>query len=176
MKVLLSLLLFLVVIPQQNSEKIIWNETQKLRWEDFRGTPSRSASFVASTNTGINFGYSYKIDNDDVYVEYAVESFFSRDKSWFVPGKVTRHILDHEQAHFDISELHARILRKKLDKKKFSKKVKFEIESIYRKVEKQRKAMQQKFDAESNHSRNEEEEYKWRKYIAKQLEDYDEWK
>lgn len=176
MKALLSLLLFLIVIPQQSSEKIIWSENYKLRWEDFRGTPARSASFVASTNTGINFGYSYKIDNDDVYIEYAVESFFSRDKSWFVPGKVTRHILDHEQAHFDISELHARILRKELDKKKFSKKIKFEIESIYRKVEKQRKTMQQQFDAESNHSRNEKEEFKWRKYIAKQLSDHNEWK
>lgn len=176
MKTLLSLLIFFFLVPQHDSEKILWDETRKLRWEDFRGTPDRGANFVASTNTGINFGYSYKIENNKVSVEYAVESFFSPEKSWFVPGKVSRHILDHEQAHFDISELHARILREKLEKKKFSKKVKSEIETIYRQVEQQRKTMQRKFDSESNHSRNEKKEIQWQKYIAKQLADYDEWR
>lgn len=176
MKLLLFLIFPLLLFTQERSEKIIWNENQKLSWGDFRGKPVRNAGFVASTNTGINFGYSYKLSNDGVSVEYSVESFFSPEKSWYFQGQVSQHVLNHEQTHFDISELHARILRKKLDAQKFSKKVKTEIETIYLQVEAQRKAMQKKFDAETDHSRNIEKELHWEKRIAKQLAKYESWK
>ncbi len=136
----------------------------------------RSASFVASTNTGISFQYSYSLKSGAVNVEYSVESFFEPEGSWFLAERVTPYILKHEQAHFDISELHARILRKNLDGKKFTKRIKSEIESIYQKVEQQRRAMQTKFDVESDHSRNEEKEAFWQKYIANQLAQYHAWK
>lgn len=176
MKLLFLLIFPILLFPQGDSEKMLWNENQKLTWEDFRGKPVPSASFVASTNTGINFQYSYSIKNDQVAVEYSVESFFYPEKSWYQPGKVNQHILNHEQAHFDISELHARMLRKNLEGKKFSKKIKSEIEKIYRQIEQQRRAMQVKFDAETDHSRNVEKEVVWENHIAKQLENYESWK
>ncbi|MGO3184113.1 MAG: DUF922 domain-containing protein [Aequorivita sp.] len=176
MKLLFAFIFFILVFPQSDSEKILWQESQKLTWEDFRGKPIASASFVASTNTGINFQYSYSLKNGDVSVEYSVASFFYPKKSWFQPGKVNQHILNHEQTHFDISELHARMLRKNLAGKKFSKKIKSEIESIYRQIEQKRRAMQVKFDAETDHSRNMEKEILWEKQIAKQLVEYESWK
>ena len=176
MKAILPLLIFLFLVPQHDSEKIPWDENRKLTWEDFLGTPVREANFVASTTSGINFGYSYTFENNNVNVEYSVESFFNTKTSWFIPEKVSKHILNHEQAHFDISELHARILRKRLDGQKFSKKVKSEIEIIYRQVEQQRKTMQKEFDLESDHSRNEEKENHWQQHIAKQLTEHDEWR
>lgn len=176
MKTLLIILFSVVSIPEFTSEKIIWNENHRLSWEDFRGSPIPKANFVASTNTGINFGYSYTLNKNEVIVEYSVESFFNPQKSWFIPAKVSQHILNHEQTHFDISELHARILRKKLDSKKFSKNVKIEIETIYLQVEEKRKAMQKKFDLETDHSQNIEKEILWEKRIAKQLAQYESWK
>lgn len=175
MKTLFVILFSLLLFPQVDSEKITWNENRKLTWEDFRGEPNRSAGFVASTNTGINFGYSYSQTNNEVIVEHSVESFFSPEKSWFIPGQVSHHVLNHEQVHFDISELHARILRKRLDSRKFTKKVKSEIETIYLQVEAQRKTMQKKFDVETDHSRNVEKEILWEKRIAKQLAEYESW-
>ncbi len=154
----------------------MWNENQKLTWEDFRGKPVRSANFVASTNTGISFQYSYSIKNGAINVEYSVQSFFYPEGSWYIPDKVNSYILKHEQAHFDISELHARILRKKLEGSTFSKKIKSEIEGVYQQIEQQRRAMQTKFDAETDHSRNEEKEAFWQNYIANQLTEYNDWK
>lgn len=176
MKIVFVFLFSLFLFPQLNSEKIIWKENQKLTWENFVGKPLRTANFVASTNTGISFSYSYSLKNDKVSVQYAVESFFVPEGSWFIPEKVNPYILKHEQAHFDISELHARMLRKNLAGKKFSKRIKSEIETIYQQVEQKRRAMQTKFDAETNHSRNTEQETFWQKYIAKQLADYESWK
>ena len=176
MKLLFAFIFSLFLFPQNNPEKIIWNKNQKLSWEDFRGKPVRSASFVASTNTGISFHYSYSIKNGAVDVEYSVRSFFAPEGSWYIPERVSPYILKHEQAHFDVSELHARMLRKNLEGRKFSKKVKSEIEGIYQQVEQKRRAMQTKFDAETDHSRNEEKEAFWQKYIANQLAEYDAWK
>ncbi|WP_347374864.1 DUF922 domain-containing protein [Aequorivita sp. Q41] len=175
MKLLFCLILIFISASENDSEKIIWKENQKLTWEDFQGKPVRSAAFVASTNTGISFQYSYTIKNGEIKVTYSVESFFKPDGSWYIPEKVTPYILGHEQAHFDISELHARMLRKNLEGKKFSKKIKSEIERIYNAIEQKRRAMQTKFDAETDHSRNEEKEIEWEKYIAKQLADYESW-
>lgn len=176
MKLLFFLILPFLLLQQESSEKIIWDEDYKLSWENFQGSPVPGASFVASTNTGINFGYSFTINEKGVQVKYSVESFFSPEKSWFIPGQVSQNVLNHEQTHFDISELHARILRKKLAGQKFTQKVKTEIETVYLQVESQRKAMQKKFDAETDHSRNIKKEILWEKRIAKQLADYESWK
>ncbi|MDN3724977.1 DUF922 domain-containing protein [Aequorivita sp. SDUM287046] len=176
MKILLALLFILIGSPQINSEKIVWNENIQLSWEDFRGKPIRSGNFAAVTSSGISFRYSYSIKNEKIDVKYSVESFFTPENSWYVPERVTPHILKHEQAHFDITELHARMLRKNLDGKKFSKRVKSEIESIYQQVEQKRRAMQNKFDTESDHSRNIEKEASWQKFIAQQLAYYESWK
>ncbi len=176
MKLFFTFIFFFLLFPQSDSEKILWTENKKLTWEDFRGKPIPSASFVASTNTGINFQYSYSLKNAVVNVEYSVASFFYPEKSWFQPGKVNQQILNHEQGHFDISELHARMLRKNLAGKKFSKNAKSEIENIYKQVEQKRRAMQVRFDAETDHSRNEEKEIIWEKQISKQLRQYESWK
>ena len=109
-------------------------------------------------------------------VNYSVVSTFYPEGSWYLPQRVTPYILAHEQAHFDISELHARMLRKNLAGKKFSKKIKSEIEAIYEQIEQKRRAMQTKFDAETDHSRNVEKEMQWENFIAQQLAIYDAWK
>lgn len=174
MKTLFALI-FLFLSYQGDSEKITWDKNRPLTWDDFRGDVPKNVNFVASTNTGISFGYSYTNTNGEIEVTYSVESFIHPEKSWFQKELVNDYILEHEQTHFDISELYARILKKKLSEKNFTKRVKQEIEKIYHQNESQRRVMQAKFDAETNHSRNEKKEIFWRKHIAKQLKKYDAW-
>lgn len=167
--------MFLFLSLQGDSEKIIWDENRPLTWDDFRGSVPKNVNFVASTNTGVAFGYSYTNTNGKIEVNYTVESFINPKKSWYQTDLVNDYILEHEQTHFDISELHARLLLKKLSEKKFTKRIKIEIEQIYHQNESQRRVMQAKYDAETNHSRNEAKEIFWRKYIANQLKKYESW-
>lgn len=176
MKVIFFYFIFLLLPLQKDVHKIIWNKDQKLSWEDFKGSPSSSSPFAASTATGINFEYSYSLHKNRVELTYKVQSFFLAEASWHIPTKVTQSILDHEQTHFDISELHARILRKRLSGRKFSQNIKNEVETIYLQVEEQRKAMQNKFDLETNHSINHEKELLWEARVAKKLQEYEYWK
>ena len=158
-----------------DEEKMEWSASRPLTWNDFRGTPNPVADFVATTNSGMSFTYSYSIRNGSRKINFEVKSYFYPNSSWYIKKDVSPYILKHEQTHFDISELHARKLRKRLDGTTFSDNLKPEIEAIYRKVEEERKATQDAFDTESDHSKNKAGEVKWEGYIAQQLAVYNDW-
>jgi len=157
-----------------DEEKMEWSATKPLTWSDFRGRPNPVADFVASTNSGMSFTFSYTVRNGRRKINFEVKSYFYPNSSWYLKEDVSPYILKHEQTHFDISELHAQKLRNRLDIATFSENLKPEIEAIYRKVEEERKAMQDIFDKESDHSKNKVGEAKWERYIAQELEGYNE--
>lgn len=177
MKLILTLfILFFSTFSFENDKtKIEWQDAYPLTWEDFQGSPQGAADFVASTNSGISFSFSYKERNGERTLDFTVKSNFYPKLSWYKPDLVSEYILKHEQAHFDISELYARILRKKLSEAEFSQNLKEEIELIYEKNELERRETQNKFDEETDHSKIPEIEYKWRDFIAKQLDLYEKW-
>ncbi len=160
----------------QQSDKIKWQEDRKLIWGDFQRQPDAQSPFAAMSVTGLHVKYSTAISKKGVELDFSVDSFFEPKESWSKPEKRSQHILTHEQIHFDITELHARKLRKQLQNGQFSRKVKNEVEQIYLRIEGQRKAMQQKFDAETKHSLNVEKQLGWERFIAKELTKYDAWK
>ncbi|MDT0650769.1 DUF922 domain-containing protein [Autumnicola edwardsiae] len=172
------LTLFLVctsfVFAQNEKEKIQWDKNTPLTWSDFRGEPSSSSDFKASTNSGMSISWSLsKSGNKVVLEDYEVIANFYPDQSWKKETiKKKEYILGHEQLHFDISELHARKLRKALAGYEGGKNIQKDLTAIYRKYEKERVRMQNMFDAESVHSRVEEEELKWRRILKQQLEKY----
>jgi hypothetical protein len=156
--------------------KIEWNESEKLTWADFRGTESRGEGYAASSSTGISFTYTVKRYGDDFDLDYSVKCHFYPEESWYDRSTASAYILKHEQTHFDISELHARILRKLISEASFSKDLKTEIKAIYKEVEKQRGEMQHRFDTETDHSIKKENEYLWEEFVEKKLREYDRWK
>ncbi len=157
-------------------EKIIWNENYKLKWSDFKAPYRAGVSYVASTSSGISFSYSYSERDGEIDLNITVHSNFYPEKSWVNPEEASEYILAHEQAHFDISEIHARMLRKKISETTFSKKVKMELTNLYNSVNEDRETMQRLFDKESDHSKNKEKELEWETFIKQQLQDYDRWK
>jgi predicted secreted Zn-dependent protease len=176
MKILVLLFCFLFSLPPTTDKiKMRWREDRKLTWDDFRGRPSGSPEYVASTNSGISFSYSYSTKNDKVILEYNVQSNFYPELSWYRNGIVTDYILKHEQTHFDISELYARKLRKKIEEAIFTKNIKEELDAIYSENERQRQQTQHKYDRETEHSKLAEKEFQWRLYVAQELKKYERW-
>lgn len=157
-------------------EKIVWNENHRLSWSDFRAPHRLGVSYVASTSSGISFSYSYSEKNGEIDLNITVNSNFYPESSWVNPKEASAYILAHEQAHFDISEIHARILRKKISETTFSKNVKKELTSLYNSINEDREAMQRLFDKETDHSKIKEKEQEWESFIKKQLKVYDRWK
>lgn len=177
MKIILIIIIFLgLVFPSQKEEKMIWNEAQKLTWNDFKGLPNGLDEFVASTNSGISFSISTKETNGEIEINYQIFANFYPQLSWYKPEEVTPYILAHEQTHFDISELQARKFRKALSEITKDRGFKDKASIIYSQIEAQRREMQKLYDAESDHSNRTTEENRWQEKVAALLEQLKEWK
>ncbi|AVI49832.1 DUF922 domain-containing protein [Pukyongia salina] len=178
MKILLILAIpVLLLFPVENDkEKMQWDESRPLTWSDFKGVPNGSDDYVASTNSGISLSYSIGYRNGEYKFNFTVQSNFYPKQSWYRPEAASEYILKHEQTHFDISELHARKLRKKLMELDVTENVKADADKLYSEIEQERRDMQHRFDSDSDHSKLRELELEWRDFIASELEKYDSWK
>jgi hypothetical protein len=97
----------------QEENTILWSNDRKLRWEDFKGVPDTSHSVlvtVAGTTSVINFEYKTA---KSMITSYNIEAIFIKNKSWTITSDI--QTLEHEQLHFDITELYARKIRKTFD-------------------------------------------------------------
>jgi len=101
---------------------------------------------------------------------------FLPEGSWYKPGKVNQHILEHEPGHFDITEIHARKFRNALEDYRPGKNIKEDLQKIYQRIETKRDQMQKAYDRETNHSKNVEKEKHWQQKIAGELHKLKHWK
>lgn len=168
---------FLAFCPVKDENRIAWSPDYKLSWSDFKAKSRVGNSYVASTNSGLSFKYSFKVVNGQATPDYTFEvtSYFYPDQSWFIPEEVNPRVLRHEQTHFDITELHARILRKRVSEFEFSSKIKKEFDALYDLVEQERRDMQAQFDLETDHSTIVLKEAAWEQKIAELLSQFEPW-
>lgn len=170
MRLILILLLFFTGISNgQEKEKLPWEENRPLTWNDFKAIPKKSVPYEANTNSGILFSWNYSTETGKPVLEYEIVSNFYPASSWVKEVKESKHLLGHEQVHFDITELHARKLRKAIDDYEMGRNIRKELNQLYEQIERERVKMQNSFDLETNHSRNKDAEAKWRKFISEEL-------
>jgi len=155
------------------TKEILWQE-RKLTWKDFTEVPSsKRGGFKAETNSGLR--YSAGEENGKIVIK--VECYFNPFESWVVKGKETDYLLNHEQRHFDISEIHARLLRQRLEKIN-NKPIRAFIESgdgprmqeIYEQTFNDLLKMQDVFDEDTSHSIKTDQQKIWDAKIDAQLE------
>jgi len=163
--VVLILLCSFKVVP----ERIVWQPNKMLSWADFKGNPNGNGNFGASASSGIS--QSYEINNKGILdkSETTVVAHFYPEYSWYRAKDTTARLLKHEQTHFDITEVHARMLRARIQSYNFTSRSKEEVKELYEEIENKRRAMQRAFDEETNHSINKEIEKKWEGKIKRLL-------
>jgi hypothetical protein len=143
-------------ITVNEDEMIPWQTQRKLNWDDFLSEPQKQGDAVASTSTSL--GISYQVKNGEL--TYSITCNFSRKKSWGLLK--TEYILAHEQAHFDITELHARKLYQALYNYEFKPETfKKDIAAIYEGIVNEKEAMQEAYDGETDHSRRKRTQFDW---------------
>ena len=94
-----------------------WSYGRPLTWEDFLCEPKRNTDAVALTSTAL--GIAYNVSGGQLH--YEITCNFSKIKSWGILK--TPYILAHEQGHFDITEIYARILHRELLAYKFTRRI-----------------------------------------------------
>lgn len=96
------------LVSNVDRQELSWNEFYKLRWDDFQGKPDENSESDAGTAIAIR-AKPFLVNKK---VKYDVVAIFNRSKSWVRDRSPS--LLAHEQLHFDIAELYARKIRKKV--------------------------------------------------------------
>lgn len=155
----------------QKPKRYAWSATHKLQWSYFEGFPQYNSNYAATANTGLS--HSIAINRQGFYdrENSKVLAHFYPTFSWYRASDTSATILRHEQAHFDITEIHARKLRKRIANFTFSNQSQTEVKALYQEIEKERQLMQRVFDHDTKHSRDIKQEFIWESNIAKMLKD-----
>ena len=169
------LVIFLAVanlsFAQSKDEELLdWNASRKLTWNDYKARPDPGSDAAASTTSYLAIEYNITSSS----FGYKIQSRFSKTRSWGLHK--TAYILGHEQGHFDIAEIFARKLNKKMSEYKFNKRTyQQDLNEIYNDILAEKEKIQNDYDKETNHSINKEKQAEWLKKIAKMLGEYDEY-
>lgn len=147
---------------KENDTIIVWTESRKLAWADFQ-RPSHERTQGAQSDIGLSI-VSRRTGNN---INYVVFPYFYKRRS--STNSSSTHILKHEQIHFDIAEVYARKMRKKLNELDIisfdRKRYEIEIDRIYSAYLQE----QEDFDKETGHSIVTEKQKIWEQKIASEL-------
>ena len=153
---------------EKNEELLEWIATRRLTWNDYKAKPDPESDAAASTTSYL--GIEYNISSNGF--SYKIKSRFSKTRSWGLHK--TEYILSHEQGHFDIAEIFARKLNKKMSEYRFNKRTyQHDLNKIYQDILDEKEKMQNDYDRETNHSINKEKQAEWLKKIEKMVVEFE---
>ena len=153
-------------------DAIVWAPRRLLTWADFKGeAPGDAGVVVARTNYTIIHGMQCVGRK----FEYRVVAGFRTKESWVrhailrTPADSSR-ALRHEQTHFDLSEVHARRLRRYFAELMAPCNLSSsDLSSSANRMERDEKAAQARYDEETDNGRNAAQQARWDKEVDAQL-------
>lgn len=155
----------------QGADYHIWNKKEKLNWNLFNGETEDDVTDKFLKTGGVTcswpaYLYSY---NDSIINLYAF-AIFDTKRSWVLSR--TKTALNHEQRHFDITEIYSRKFKKKLLEADFStQNTDTVIRTVYTFYKNKLSETQQRYDTETNHSINTAAQETWNVFIDKELKE-----
>lgn len=162
------------IAPKFLSDNILWG-TRNLTWEDFKALPVKNSPLKALSSCEVSYKSKFFANNDSI--EFNVIATFFPEESWAKVEGESEKLLKHEQLHFDITELSARKLRKKLSESKFKiTTVNVECKKISSEILQNNRLYQKQYDTETNHSTVEQKQSEWEKKVQKELEKLEKYK
>lgn len=156
---------------QERNPKIVWGKS--LEWQDFKGEKSTNncEGLVAISATNVNY-YINKYTDDTLLLKVVAE--FYKNESWKNPEwKLNEYLLQHEQIHFDITEIFARKFRKEVGAIQINKTELNKIADLDAKITKELQVMQDLYDSETNHSILKSKQAEWEVKVSNQLKQLD---
>ncbi|MBD2769997.1 DUF922 domain-containing protein [Hymenobacter sp. BT664] len=148
---------------------IPWSASRPLTTADFQARPRPYDRLAAMTSTDIKAGAACR----DFVFSATVEATFDPTASWVrEPKTASPALLRHEQTHFDLTEVYARIMRQKLAS--FQAKVACDklqpafnnfTKGIYSEWDRE----QNRYDQETNHGLNAARQASWEKQTQLRL-------
>jgi hypothetical protein len=153
-------------------DAIVWAQRRPLAWPDFKGRPPAEVSAVAA-QTGYALMHGARCTGSKF--EFRVVAAFVPGESWVRPSMLrgpaeSAHALRHEQTHFDITEVHARQLRRYYAELMAPCRIPSnDLVAAASRIGRDEKAAQVQYDAETDNGRIPAQQARWDREIAAQL-------
>ena len=170
----INLIFFLFTSLSTNDttgQEITWSKDRKLIWHDFKGTkkPVDGTDVAAVTRCGISMSTN-RVSGHNKPTFYVQATFYCNESWYRKDMPMTDEILKHEQGHFDLCEIYARQLRKKLNSANLNaSNLSKEANAIFNKVNDQYVERQKVYDKETNHGQEHSVQAKWNRAIVEEL-------
>lgn len=170
-------LIQLLAIPQGFSQPLIseaassflhWRQGRPLHWGDFQGDPDPTARAAALSTCGFRVSAAGQGKNFRI----TVENRFARHQSWVRADRRSPALLQHEQGHFDLSELYTRLLRRRIAEEGINRRnYNARIEELYREVQAAYLAEQERYDRETRSGIDPDQQAAWEALIRERLQE-----
>lgn len=158
---ILWLFVFSAVVSPCNL--ICWESEEKLNWDQFLGEPDYfNTTYGDSAQAVSNLTIVMGLDSNN---NYTVNAVFNKNLSWYTEQNDL--LLQHEQGHFDLTEIYARVLRRKIEVNEG--KNDFDINLLYEEVIIELDSVSEKYDSETLHGSILVQQKKWNILIEEQL-------
>jgi hypothetical protein len=143
----------------------------KVEWSSFRGVPNDD-TLAARIATSINLVISkINVWNGSIlFKSYAAMNPFA---SWVRPGYADEHTWQHEQTHFNITEVCARSLQAELNQMKLKSKKSPLIQATLKKWQTRMKTLQKQYDLETKGGNDPVAQNVWYQKILAELNNTD---
>ena len=172
-----------------------WEKSRPLTWDDFQGIPDLRALSLGAAAIKADVKhqsvYDWKIIQGSCHYWFTkVEgiAYMSKIESWVRPDQKNFLVLQHEQIHFDIVEIHAKKFNQRVENELLNRvflcpggsdswsesKIKIavyaKVTAILNQIKKEIPLMQKAYDEQTIHGMNREEQKAW-EYMVRDMLD-----
>lgn len=156
---------------RKHEKEIEWTADRKLTWEDFKGSPKPISNSNSAAQTYCGFGFQANGATILSKTKIFTKNTFTCNLSWVrLDQKDRADLLEHEQGHFDLSEVYTRQLRKKLEEKKLTAlNMNTDADIIFKNVYALYLDRQELYEKETNYGLVRQKQMEWTTGIDKEL-------
>ncbi|WP_123873412.1 hypothetical protein [Chryseobacterium piscium] len=164
-------LIFISISSFMFSQKNIeWNQKNRLSFDDFIGEPEISSAAAASA---INI--EYEIISQSIWtgkIKIKIKANFNKEKSWAKPEFKNLQLLAHEQGHFDIAQIFAIYMQRKVNNEiKTSQDFHKKFQIVYDQIYNEYFEFQNKYEIDTNHGSDVPKQDEYDTMIKEKLND-----
>ncbi|KAA2245026.1 hypothetical protein F0L74_03440 [Chitinophaga agrisoli] len=157
--------------PDDPEADTLFYPARKLRWTDFRGTPSLRGPSAAVAFTSFAYEGRSRLQRDTLQITLTLQVFFIRSASWARAGIMDSYALGHEQLHFDITYLVAQRFKQRirslaLTRDDYDSMIQYEYLEAFREMNR----LQEEYDGETRNGVNAAAQQEWMTRVSRELE------
>lgn len=161
------LLLVLLTSLRPADREITWSADRPLTYADFRGRIPPASPWAATTRSTIRFSYETV---NGILTQWTVEALFDPAGSWMRVREPA--VLQHEQLHFDITEVFARQFCQHLQRHHGSRVPRHLLGEIFQEYNRRCDSVQVEYDRQTEHGTLSTMQGRWTDTVRRWLSFY----